>query len=129
MIRFASIPLDKWAWHPSPLVCQVVLVGSVDATGIVDIAPKSNCAVAAFDPLTYGFGCQRDHQTCRNIIATGEFTINIPTVEQADAVWAMVDVPAADRLATTGLTTVPGKTVAVPVIEQCACHLCTGSGR
>jgi len=123
MTAFAQTPLDKWQWHPSPLAHQVVLVTSVDAQGHVDVAPKSNCAVVAFNPLAYGIGCQKDHLTYQNIAATREFTVNVPTIEQASTIAAMADVPQPDRLVRAGFTTTPGKTVAVPAIEQCSAHL------
>ena len=126
MPSFSPIPLDKWAWHPSPLVYQVVLVASLDDDRHLDVAPKSNCTIAAFRPLTFGFGCQKSHQTYRNIAATREFTVNILSVELADAIWAMPDIPAADRLAAAGLTASPGQTAATPTIDQCSAHLeCT----
>jgi len=122
-ISFSPIQLDKWTWHPSPLVYQVVLITTRDDAGEVDIAPKSNCTVAAFEPLTYGFGCQQDHRTYRNIVATGEFTVNVPGVALAETIWAMPTVASSDRMAAAGLTTAPGKTVSVPAVEQCAAHL------
>jgi len=123
MAEFAQIPLDKWQWHPSPLAHQVVLVTSIDAEGTVDVAPKSNCTVIAFEPLTYGIGCQKDHLTYQNIAATREFIVNVPTIDQAGVIAAMADAPHEDRLALTGFTTTPGKTVGVAAIDQCVAHL------
>ena len=120
---YVPIPVDKWVWHPSPVVCQVVLVTTRDEAGIVDVAPKSNCAIAAFRPLTYGFGCQRDHLTYRNIVATKQFTVNVPGVALAQTIWALPAVASSDRLAASGLTTTPGQTVSVPSIDQCVAHL------
>jgi len=122
-IAFSPIQLDKWTWHPSPLVYQVVLITTCDDTGAVDIAPRSNCAVAAFEPLIYGFGCQQDHLTYRNLVSTGEFTVNVPGVALAKTIWAMPAVASSGRLAASGLTTTPGKTVNVPAVEQCGAHL------
>jgi len=119
--QFVSIPLDKWQWHPSPLPGPVVLITTVDVDGTPDVAPKSWFTVAAFTGPVLGFGCTEEHRTCRNIRATGQFTVNIPGVDLADAIWRMPD--ADDRFADAGLRTTPGKTITVPAIRECHAHL------
>jgi len=51
------LSLDKHSWSPSPLLGQVVLVTSVDAHGVIDVAPKSWASMAAFAGPIVGFGC------------------------------------------------------------------------
>jgi len=124
---FTPLSLDKWQWHPSPLPGQVVLVTTVDADGTANVAPKSWFTVAAFTGPVLGFGCSEQHQTCRNIEATRQFTINVPSVELAGAIWGMPDV--SDRFTHSGLTTQPGKTVSVPSITQSIAHFECGLDR
>jgi len=100
---------------------QVVLVTTQDREGLVDVAPKSNAAMVTLSGPTYGFGCQADHRTAKNIRETGEFVVNVPDVRLADVVWAMVDAP--DRLSAVGLTLMRGVTVGVPRITECMAHL------
>ena len=76
--RFVELSLDKHSWSPSPLLGQVVLVTSVDAHGVIDVAPKSMVSMAAFAGPIVGFGCNVEHGTYRNIESTGEFVINVP---------------------------------------------------
>jgi hypothetical protein len=77
--------------------------------------------MAGFAGPTLGFSCGEDHQTCRNIRQTGEFTVNVPSVELAAAVWAMPEAP--DRFAQAGLSTTPGQTVSAPAVAECFAHL------
>lgn len=124
---FRELPLDKWRWSPSPLPGQVVLVTTCDADGNVDVAPKSWVTMVAFAGPRLGFGCNLAHRTAQNVQATGEFVVNVPGVELAEAIWGMLDTT--DRLAGAGLTTTPGGTVAVPGIAECAAHLECGLDR
>ena len=78
--RFVGLPLDKHAWSPSPLLGQVVLVTTVDESGTVDVAPKSWVSMVSFAGPTLGFGCNVEHRTYRNLVATGEFVVNVPSV-------------------------------------------------
>jgi len=118
---FREISLDKWQWSPSPLPGQVVLVTSQDRDGATDVAPKSWVTFMAMTGPRIGFGCTLEHRTARNVQATGEFAINIPDESLAQAIWRMPDV--ADRWKDSHVTTIPGVTVDVPLIEQCFAHI------
>jgi flavin reductase (DIM6/NTAB) family NADH-FMN oxidoreductase RutF len=117
---FTAMSLDKWQWSPSPLAHQVFLVTTVDSDGQPNVATKSNPAALSFSGPTYGFNCNRNHRTAKNIQQTGEFIFNVPPVELADAAWGMIDAP--DRFAYAHLTTLPGVTVSVPRIVECFAH-------
>lgn len=121
--RFVELPLDKHAWSPSPLPGQVVLVATRDEEGVEDVAPKSWVTMAAFSGPVLGFGCNTAHATFRNILATGEFVINVPGASMADIAWAMLDSHGAERIARSGLTLGRGRTVAAPVVLECAAHM------
>ena len=47
-----------------------MLVTSVDAYGVINVAPKSWVSMAAFAGPTVGFGCNVEHGTHRNIYQT-----------------------------------------------------------
>lgn len=124
MAVFREISLDKWQWSPSPLPGQVVLVTSRDEDGASDVAPKSWVTIVGMTVPRIGFGCTFEHQTARNIRATGEFAISIPDESLAQAVWGMQDATdRSDRLAAAGLTTTPGVTVGVPLVTECYAHI------
>ena len=118
---FREISLDKWQWSPSPLPGQIVLVTSQDESGVVDVAPKSWVTIVGMSGPKIGFGCTLEHQTARNVQATGEFAINIPDESLAAAAWQIADVQ--DRFAGTGLSTIPATTIGVPLIAECFAHL------
>ena len=118
-----ELDTDKWSWHPSPLVGQVVLVTTVDEKGSENVAPKSWISMFAFDPPVLGLGCNLEHRTARNIFATGEFTVNIPRHTQAAKAWWISEHPHPRRLKTFGFTSLPGVKVRPPRIAECPAHL------
>ena len=54
----------------------------------------------------------------------GDFTVNVPTTDMADAVAFCGSKSGRDydKFAEKGLTAVPGKTVKTPIIDQCVIH-------
>jgi len=122
-----EIPADKRRWSPSPLPGQVVLVTTVDAEGRPNVAPKSWISMAAFGPPpVLMFGCNRDHETARNVAQTGELVVNVPGRALAATCWAVGADRRADRAGRFerhGLTPIPSLCVAPPRIEECQVHL------
>jgi flavin reductase (DIM6/NTAB) family NADH-FMN oxidoreductase RutF/uncharacterized protein YciI len=121
--RFVPLPLDKRDWACSPLPGQIVLVSTVDAGGEVDIAPKSWVSMAAFDPPMIGFGCNTAHRTYANVVASGDFVINVLPADLAPAAWGMLDRHGAERIESSHLTLRPAGTVSAPVVADCVAHL------
>jgi len=121
--HFVELPLDKHAWSPSPFPGQVVLVTSRDRHGAIDIAPKSWISMAAFSGPVIGFGCNTAHATFTNISSTAEYVINVPGVSLAERVWQMLESHGDERLTRSGLTLGSARTVAAPVILDCAAYL------
>ena len=64
-----TLDLDKRAWHPSPLVGQVVLITTLNEDGTSNVAPKSWISMMAFEPPILALGCNREHWSARNILA------------------------------------------------------------
>ncbi|BAS26714.1 flavin reductase [Limnochorda pilosa] len=115
--------LDKDAWHPSVLPGQIVLVSTVDSDGEPNVAPKSWITMAAFAGPILAFGCNKEHTTYRNVLATGEFVVNIPGEPLADRAWEMARHHGLQRLEKSGLTLKPAAKVAAPMVEECRAHL------
>ncbi|MDU0348356.1 flavin reductase family protein [Actinomyces sp. MRS3W] len=124
---FCQLPTDKWQWHPSPLAGQIVYVTTRSDAGEVNLAPKSWVSMAAFHGPIIGFGCSRQHQTYTNATATGMFTINFPTAEQAGRAAQVADAPREFRLRASGLSLDGVRTSGVPHLRECPaymeCHL------
>ncbi len=118
-----ELDTNKWRWHPSPLAHQVVLVTTVDEEGVENVAPKSLVSIFSFDPPIIGLGCNTGHKTVRNVMATGEFTVNVPHSGLAQTVWRSADLPPPRRVEDLGLTPIPGVKVRPPRIEECPAHL------
>jgi flavin reductase (DIM6/NTAB) family NADH-FMN oxidoreductase RutF/uncharacterized protein YciI len=121
-----AFPVGKADWHPSVLPGPIVLVSTVDAAGEPNIAPKSWVSMMAFHGPVLAFGCHRSHATVRNAETAGEFVVNIPPEALAERIWAMPASHGAERIARSGLTLLPARQVAPPLIGECRAHLeCT----
>jgi flavin reductase (DIM6/NTAB) family NADH-FMN oxidoreductase RutF len=104
-------------------------IGTVDATGVRNLAPFSFFnAVAAtpptvlFSPLTSS-GSPKD--TLANARETGEFTVNIVSFDVAEAMnLTSGRYPAeVDEFQVAGLTAVPGTKVAAPIVAEAKANL------
>jgi flavin reductase (DIM6/NTAB) family NADH-FMN oxidoreductase RutF len=118
-----SLGTDKHLWHPSPLLGQIVLVTTLNADGVSNIAPKSWISMMAFEPPILALGCNLRHWTARNIIRSGEFVVNVPGAELAEVVWRCHDLPHPRPVEAAGLTPIPSVKVAPPRVEECRAHL------
>ena len=118
-----SFGTDKHLWHPSPLLGQIVLVTTLNADGVSNIAPKSWISMMAFEPPIVALGCNLRHWTARNIIRSGEFVVNVPGAELADLVWRCHELPHPRPVEAAGLTPVLSVKVAPPRVEECRAHL------
>ena len=119
-VRFSP---DKRTWRPSPLLGQIVLVTSVNEDGSSNVAPKSWVSMMAMEPPLLALGCNRNHWTARNILRTGEFVVNVPGAELANAAWRSHALPHPRTVEDAGLTPVPAIEVTPPLIEECKAHL------
>lgn len=81
-----SLPTGGEAlWESVFLVAGLVLVGTLDPDGDVDLAPKHQAMPLGWGEH-YGFVCTEDHATLRNARRTGAFTVSHPTPEQVVAI-------------------------------------------
>lgn len=103
----------------------IAWVVSQDATGTLNAAPFSFFNAFASDPPVVGLGIGRrssgvSKDTRANIIATGEFVVNLVSEETAAAmnITAIDFNPDVDELAEAGLTTCPSSCVKPPRIAE-----------
>ena len=77
------IELDssKPIWDRCFMVAPLVLVGTRDEDGSLDLAPKHMAFPMGWQNY-YGFVCSPDHHTYTNIKRTGEFTVSYPKPSQ-----------------------------------------------
>ncbi len=68
-------------WEQFFLLFPLVIIGSREADGGYDLAPK-HMAMPLSWQNHFGFVCTPSHGTYRNITATGEFTVSYPRPDQ-----------------------------------------------
>ena len=78
-----------------------------------------------FDPARIAAVIARDTFTRTLVDASGEFTVNVPTLGMIDAVYAAgrVSGESVDKFVTHAFATAPASKVAAPLIEGCAAWL------
>ena len=82
--EFAALPLGTPIWERFFTVAPLVLVGTREADGGHDLAPK-HMAMPLGWQNRYCFVCSPRHATYTNAQRTGEFTVSFPTPEQVVA--------------------------------------------
>jgi flavin reductase (DIM6/NTAB) family NADH-FMN oxidoreductase RutF len=121
-----ALSLDKHAWHPSPLLGQIVLITTCNADGTSNIAPKSWISRMAFEPPLLALGCNQQHWTAQNILQRHAFVVNVPGADLAQRIWDISQLPHPRSVEMVGLTALPGLSVAPPRVAECKAHLeCT----
>mgnify|MGYP001812110048 FL=1 len=68
-------------WDRFFTVAPLVLVGTIDPDGSLDLAPKHMVTPMGWQNY-FGFVCAPTHSTCGNIQRTGEFTVSFPRPSQ-----------------------------------------------
>lgn len=103
----------------------IAWVVTQDAGGVVNAAPYSFFNAMGANPPTVAIGMQADPErgfkdSARNILATGQFVVNLVPEQLADAMnLTAVDAPVGvDELQLAGLTPVPSDHVAPPRIAE-----------
>ena len=72
-----SVPV----WEQFFTVAPLVLIGTRDANGDLDLAPKHMVTPMGWQNY-FGFVCTPRHSTCSNIDRSGEFTVSFPKPSQ-----------------------------------------------
>lgn len=76
-----ELPVDTPVWERFFSVAPLVLVGTTDADGSPDFAPKHMVTPMGWQNY-FGFICSPEHSTCINIERTGVFTVSYPKPSQ-----------------------------------------------
>ncbi len=79
--RLVEIPVDAPVWDRFFCVAPLVLIGTRNADGGVDLAPKHMVTPLGWQNY-FAFVCSPSHSTCKNIRRTGEFTVSYPKPDQ-----------------------------------------------
>ena len=127
MAPVEKIDVSKEHWDSifAPSSCLVVIT-TVDAEGRVNAAAFGTCVRVCHDPVYIAFTCGSSKDTARNVLAAGEFTVNLVPFEQAVLdkilVCGLPFKPGINEIEKAGLTQIPARRIRPPRIEECASH-------
>lgn len=81
--RSKVVPIDTTVpvWDQFFTVAPLVVIGTKDADGALDLAPKHMVTPMGWQNY-FGFVCSPRHKTCRNVERSGEFTVSYPRPSQ-----------------------------------------------
>jgi len=120
-----DIKPENWDSIIAPTSCLVIIT-SVDENGNVNAASYGSTVRVCHDPVNLAFTCTAGSDTHDNVLATGEFVINlVPFDEKLLEKVLMIGLPwkrGINELEMAGLTAIPSKTVAPPRIAECYAH-------
>ena len=111
-----SVPL----WEQFFTVAPLVLVGTRDANGALDLAPKHMVTPMGWQNY-FGFVCTPRHNTSRNIERTGEFTVSFPKPSQVlfTSLAASPRFETGDKPVIDYFKTFPATTVDASFVDDC----------
>lgn len=95
------------------------LVTSISSNGEHDIAPMSTVVIASYNPPLFSVAIHPSRKTYKNIKATKEFVVNIPTLDIADQLFKTADKTIKDKFKETGLTKLKSEKVKPARIKEC----------
>jgi flavin reductase (DIM6/NTAB) family NADH-FMN oxidoreductase RutF len=75
--ELVSLDVDGSLWERFFTVAPLVLVGTIDADGSADLAPKHMAFPLGWENY-FGFVCAPSHGTYRNVERTGSFAVSYP---------------------------------------------------
>jgi flavin reductase (DIM6/NTAB) family NADH-FMN oxidoreductase RutF len=124
-----DVPKEHWDRLFSPPAC-VVMITTVDGQGRVNAASFATCVRVNHEPTCIAFAVDTYKDTCKNVLATGEFVVNIPFFDreilEKVRVVGLPFAPGVNELTKAGLSAIPSKVLRPPRIAECKSHFeCT----
>lgn len=97
-----------------------IVVSTLSSNGVSNAAPFSFNSPATTKPPMYGFCCEVEHDTLRNIRLSGEFVVNLVGEEFGPLMRVLaLNLPyGVSEIAEAGLTEFPSKVVEPPRIAE-----------
>jgi flavin reductase (DIM6/NTAB) family NADH-FMN oxidoreductase RutF len=104
---------------------HTVLVSCVGKTGKPNITTLAWAMPTSINPPLIAISLAPSRHSHTLIEESGEFTVNIPTLETLQAVYACGSLTGRsfDKFKKTNLTPTPGKKVKAPAIRECVAHV------
>jgi flavin reductase (DIM6/NTAB) family NADH-FMN oxidoreductase RutF len=121
-----DFPVDKKQWCPSLLPGPIVLISTISADGVPNVAPKSWVQMVSFEPSVLMFSGTRGNPTENNIEATGCFGVNIVNEAMLASVLRCLQWHGPERIQKSGWHLEPASKIAAPLVVESPAHLeCT----
>jgi len=116
--------IEKSPWT-ALFPCPVVLVSCVDSKGKTNIITLAWAGVVCSDPPMLGLGIRPHRYSYGLIEDSGEFVVNIPTVDilKETDFCGVVSGREVDKFSETGLTLKPAEKVKAPIIQECPVNI------
>ena len=109
----------------APSSCLVIIT-TADKDGRVNAAAFGTCTRVCHDPMYISFTCGSGKDTYDNVLATGEFVVNVVPFEQTMLDKTLIcGLPfrgGENELIKAGLTPVPSRKLKPPRIAECHSH-------
>lgn len=120
-----DVPSEHWDRLFAPSAC-LVMITTADQAGRVNAASFGTCVRVCHDPVFIAFTVGAPKDTCKNVLSTGEFVVNVPPFErqilEKVRVVGLEFPPGVNELGKAGLTALPSKIVRPPRIAECRSH-------
>ncbi|MCC6473168.1 MAG: flavin reductase family protein [Burkholderiales bacterium] len=118
-------PPKFWDRLFAPSSCLAVIT-TVDAQGRANAASYGTCTRVNHEPVYIAFTTSAGKDTANNLLATGEFTVNLPRWERSTLekvrICGLPFAPGVSEIEKAGFTALPAKVVKPPRILECARH-------
>lgn len=122
------VELGPGDWHAVSRPTSVLsIVTTVDVDGRANAAPFATVVRVSQEPLQLAFTCAEGSDTCANVQATGQFTLNLVSHNEdllRRVVATAEPLPSGiDEATHTGLTPLPAIRIRPPRLLECYAHL------
>lgn len=120
-----DVPPERWDRVFAPSSCLATIT-TVDRDGRVNAASYGTCTRVCHDPVYVAFTTGEGKDTYNNVLATGEFVVNLPAWDRRQLeqvrICGLEYGPGVDELDKAGLTALPSRIVKPPRIADFGRH-------
>jgi len=127
MSRITKISQPPLFWDRlfAPSSC-LAMITTVDAEGRPNIASYGTCTRVNHKPVSIAFTTSLNKDTAKNVLATGQFTVNLPPFERGILekvrICGLPFAPGVSEFDKAGLTPMPATVLRPPRIVECNRH-------
>ena len=120
-----DVPAEHWD-RLFANVGQLAMITTVDGGGRVNAATFATCVRVVHEPVHIAFTTSTYKDTWRNVQATKEFTVNLPSFDrpllEKATILGLPFEPGVNEIEKAGLTAIASKRVKPPRIAECTRH-------